>query len=243
MGNASETRMPSLIVEPLASRHDRAAFSCGTPRLDESLQRYAAQNRKRDLAQCSVLTPRTGTAEIMGYYTLSGHAIEVTALPPDLARRLPIGIPLPATLLRQMAVDTRFQGQGYGEKLALHALHTALRATREVALIGVVVDALTDGLVRFYAKPKLGFVELRDRPRHLIAPMNRIRAMFPDDTAEVPDVFDLIERATQMHALVNDARDSLRDLSAGAVSGRVGEIIDDLQQRLDALRVTRGRAE
>jgi len=82
MGNASETRMPSLIVEPLASRHDRAAFSCGTPRLDEYLQRYAAQNRKRDLAQCFVLTPRTGTAEIMGYYTLSGHAID------DLRQRL-----------------------------------------------------------------------------------------------------------------------------------------------------------
>ncbi len=179
----------------------------------------------------------------MGYYTLSGHAIEVTALPPDLARRLPTGIPLPATLLGQMAVDMRYQGQGYGEKLVLHALRTALRATREVASIGVVVDALTDELVRFYAKPTLGFVELRDRSRHLTAPMNRIRAMFPDDTAEVPDVFDLIERATQMRALLNDARDSLRDLSAGAVSGRVGEIIDDLQQRLDALRVTRGRAE
>ncbi len=82
MGNASETRMPSLIVEPLASRHDRAAFSRGTPRLDEYLQRYAAQNRKRDLAQCFVLTPRTGTAEIMGYYILSGHAID------DLRQRL-----------------------------------------------------------------------------------------------------------------------------------------------------------
>ncbi len=248
MGNTFGARMPSLIVEPLASRrvasrHDRAAFSCGTSRLDEYLQRYAAQNRKRDLAQCFVLTPWAGTSEIMRYYTLSGRAIEVTALPPDLARRLPIGIPLPATLLRQMAVDTRFQGQGYGEKRVLHALHTAPRATREVALIGVVVDALTDGLVRFYAKPTLGFVELRDRPRHLIALMNRIRAMFPDDAAEVPDVFDLIERATQMRDLLNDARDSLQNLSAGAVSGRVGEIIDDLQQRLDALRVTRGRAE
>ncbi len=243
MGNASETNRPSLIVEPLASRHDRAAFSCGTPRLDEYLQRYAVQNRKRDLAQCFVLTPRAGTSEIMGYYTLSGHAIEVTALPSDLARRLPTGIPLPATLLGQMAVDTRYQGQGYGEKLVLHALRTALRATREVASIGVVVDALTDELVRFYAKPTLGFVELRDRPRHLTAPMNRIRAMFPDDAADVPDVFDLTERATQMRGLLNDARDSLQNLSVNDVSGRVGEIIDDLQQRLDALQARQGGTE
>lgn len=174
-------------------RHDRAAFSCGTPELDTYIHRYAGQDRRRDLAQCFVLLPRAGSAEIMGYYTLSGYAIEVTALPAELAGRLPSAILLPATLLGRMAIDKRRHGQGYGTLLLLHALRAALRASRQVASTGVVVDALTDDLIPFYARH--GFVALSDRPRHLLAPMNRLRAMFPAEATGLADISDLITGA------------------------------------------------
>jgi len=80
----------------------------------------------------------------------------------------------------------------------LHALRAALRAAHRVASIGVAVDALNDELVTFYTKPKLGFVVLLDRPRHLLMPMSRVRAMFPSEAAGLQDVSDLIENASGM---------------------------------------------
>lgn len=194
VGDIPEVNRSGLQVEPLASHHDRAAFSCGTPELDHYIQRYARQDGKRDLAQCFVLAPHAGSRECIGYYTLSSHGIEITALPPDLAQRLPSNILLPATLLGRLAVATPFQDKGYGTLLLLHALRSALGATRQIALIGVVVDALTDELAPFYTKR--GFIELLDRPRHIIVPMNRLRAMFPEEAARIPDATDLIERAS-----------------------------------------------
>lgn len=221
-------------VEPLASHHDRAAFSCGTPDLDAYIWRYARQDARRDLSRCFVLVPHAGSREIIGYYTLSNYGIQITALPADLARRLPSNILLPATLLGRLAVDGRYQAYGYGKLLLVHALRAALRTAHRVASLGVVVDARTDDLVPFYTKR--GFVALHDRPRHLIVPMNRIRAMFPDDVAGLPDVSDVIEAAAEMADLIDSAQTSLLALNPAEVSERVQEIVAELQRRLEAFR-------
>lgn len=198
MGNDPESDRTHVKVEQLAAYHNRAAFSCGTPELDDYIRRYARQNARRDLSQCFVLVSQAGDPDVMGYSTLSGYTVETTALPPPLAQRLPPNLLLPATLLGRMAVDMRYQGQGYGEKLVLHALRVALRAAHRVASIGVAVDALNDEVVTFYTKPKLGFVVLLDRPRHLLIPMSRVRAMFPTEATGLEAVSDLIEDASKM---------------------------------------------
>ncbi len=97
MGDSAEDGRPPPTIELLAPHHDRAAFSCGISALDDYIHRYVSQDRKRDLSQCFVLAPHAGRPEIMGYYTLSGYGIEISAMPPDLAKRLPATILLPAT--------------------------------------------------------------------------------------------------------------------------------------------------
>ena len=47
-----------LVVELLASHHNRAAFSCGVPSLDAYLHKQAGQDMRRDLAVCYVLQER-----------------------------------------------------------------------------------------------------------------------------------------------------------------------------------------
>ena len=84
---ARKTSCSRLQVEPLASIHDRASFSCGVSALDPYLQQQAGQDLKRNLAAVFVLTADGNT--VAGFYTLSAHSILAAELPPDLAKKLP----------------------------------------------------------------------------------------------------------------------------------------------------------
>ena len=160
------------IIEPLGPNHDRAAFSCGVPSLDEYLQRQASQDQKRNLAAVFILTP--DGKSVAGFYTLSAHAIEADRLPDDLARKLP-RFPIPATLLGRMAIAQTMRGQGLGEFLLLHSLERALQASRQVASWAVLVDA-KEGAREFYIK--LDFIPFPGQPNRLFLPMKTIEKMF-----------------------------------------------------------------
>ena len=82
------TRNPKLDyrIEPLGSRHDRAAFSSGVAALDIYIQRQARQDMERNLAAVFVLTSDGKT--IAGFYTLSAHSIHAAELPDELTGKL-----------------------------------------------------------------------------------------------------------------------------------------------------------
>jgi len=155
---------------PLGPQHDRAAFSCGVEALDRYLRERARQDTARNLAAVFVL--HDSANRIIGYYTLSAYAIEPSALPESLARKLPPRQLVPATLLGRLAVDRQHQGQQLGRLLLVDALLRAERATNEVASMAVVVHAIDDAVVRFYER--FGFGSFSDNPRNLFLPMRQI---------------------------------------------------------------------
>ena len=106
---------PALVIEPLASQHDRTNFSCGEPALDAYLQRQASQDMRRRIAQVFVAVG-DGPGMIAGYYTVSAASFQKDELPPALAKRLP-HYPVPAAVLGRLAVDRGYQGRGLGELL------------------------------------------------------------------------------------------------------------------------------
>lgn len=61
---------PAFAIEPLAARHDRAAFSRGSEPLDSYLRTQAGQDIRRHIPHCFVAVPAGGNI-IAGYYTLS----------------------------------------------------------------------------------------------------------------------------------------------------------------------------
>ena len=69
--------------------HDRSAFDCGVPVLNEYLQRYADQHRKRGLTSVFVLVDSDEPASILGYYTLSAAKVNAGRFPPAEGKRLP----------------------------------------------------------------------------------------------------------------------------------------------------------
>jgi predicted GNAT family N-acyltransferase len=171
---AVEIDRPRFVIEPLGPRHDRTAFSCGVEALDIYLQKQAGQDFKKRAAVPFVITPDGRT--IAGYYTLSQYAVQLDAVPADLARKLPKYPVVPATLLGRLAVGTAFRGQGLGSMLLMDALYRALQHSKELASAGVVVDAKDAAALAFYKK--YGFLELPTVERRLFLPMGTVEQLF-----------------------------------------------------------------
>ncbi len=163
-------------IEPLGD-HDRAAFSCGVEPLDRYLKQQASQDARRNVAVPFVLV--TPENRIAGYYTLSVAVVKGDDLPPELLKklRLPRYPELPATLIGRLAVDVTYRGQRLGELLLLHALRRCWLGSRQVASLGVIVDAKDETARRFYLH--YGFLPFPDNDKRLFLPMKAIGELFP----------------------------------------------------------------
>lgn len=162
-------------IEPLGKKHDRVVFSCGDDALDTYLKKRASQDAKKKIATTFVMAD-SQTSAVIGYYTLSATSILLADLPDKTARRLPKYPHVPATLLGRLAIDSRYQGRGYGELLIIDALRRALQATTEVASYAVVVDAINERARSFYEHYE--FYAFPDRKLRLFLPMKTIADLF-----------------------------------------------------------------
>lgn len=114
-------------------------------------------------------------ATVAGYYTLAAFGITPASLPSEVTRRLPRYDQFPATRIGRLAVDRRYQGQGLGQRLLMHALESGYRAAPEIAAMAVVVDAKDDAARRFYER--YGFERFLDDEYRLYLPMATIEQL------------------------------------------------------------------
>jgi len=84
-----------------------------------------------------------------GFYSLSALSVDVADLPSDEARKLP-KLPIPATLLGRLAVDSAHQGQKLGQALLFDALVRAYNGRTQVGAMAVIVDAKHGRARAFY---------------------------------------------------------------------------------------------
>lgn len=116
--------------------------------------------------------PEAGSAEIIGYYTLTMSEVASAIVP---QKGLPSAQPIPVALLGRLAVALSAQGQGIGERLLFAALSNALQASSRIGCFAVVVDAINDNAARFYSR--YGFRILSDDVLHLFLTLKDIRKM------------------------------------------------------------------
>lgn len=154
-------------IEALGRAHDRASFACGSPALDQYLQRFASASRRYNTAATFVAVDDPSPA-VLGYYTLSMSAVVADVWPAP--QQLPGHVPV--TLIGRFAITRSHQGRGLGKLLLVDALKRAERAGHEVAAHAVVVDAIDDDAVAFYRH--FGFEPLLDDPQHLFLPMKAV---------------------------------------------------------------------
>lgn len=161
--------------EPLGPVHDRAAFSCGVPELDEYLKVLASQHARKKISATSVLLVDS-PYRIAGYHSLSSTRLNLGELPPSLAKLYPRYTEgIPATLVGRLAVDLGYRGHGWGAALLMNALERALLATSVVASAFIIVRAVDLQTTRFYKR--YGFSEFPGDSRRLYLPMKTVQQL------------------------------------------------------------------
>jgi GNAT superfamily N-acetyltransferase len=161
------------VIMELSADHDRSAFSCGQPSLDEFLKKYAGQNQKTGVSRTFVALKPAQKA-VRGYYSLSAGTVALDRVPEEQRRRLP-RYPVPVAHLGRLAVDTGAQGQGLGAFLLVDALRRIQTAADSIGIHAIEVVAIDEAAKRFYLK--YGFIELLDDPHHLYLSMKTVRKL------------------------------------------------------------------
>lgn len=150
--------------------HRVDAFSCGEAALDRWLHAYAGQTQKRDAARTFVTSDLDG--KVVGYYTLVAAQVEHEQATANVRRGLSRHFPIPVALLARLAVDASHQRSGLGRSLLHDALARVLRASEEIAIRAVTVDALNDRAVSFYRG--FGFEPTDLAPNTLMVPLQAV---------------------------------------------------------------------
>ncbi len=153
------------------NKHDRKRFDCGIIELNNYLKLMSNQQAKKDNARTFVLEDKNNPAHIIGFYTLTMTAVDMSHLPKTLQKKH-----YSATsggLIARLAVDKRYKGQGFGEWLLIDALKKLLNASNTVGFPIVIVDA-KDGAKAFYLR--YGFTSFTDEENKLFITIADVRA-------------------------------------------------------------------
>jgi predicted GNAT family N-acyltransferase len=156
---------------PIHKKYQRDHFDCGYPALDDYIKKYAKQNHEKGIAKTFVAIEDSTSLRVDGFYTLSASTIEFESLPDSSQKGLP-AYPIPAILIGKLAVDRAAKGQGLGTELLVDALLRAVKASQDVAVFAVRVDAIDSTARDFYLKYE--FIPFQDQPLSLFLPIKTI---------------------------------------------------------------------
>jgi predicted N-acetyltransferase YhbS len=149
---------------PLLATDDRQFFDCGRESLNHWFRRHAWRNQQGGVSRINVVTD-IDNSTLAGYISLSAAQIERSYLPKAAQRNQPD--PIPAILLGQLAVDTRYQGKGIARSLMQFALSTTVRLSKEIGCFCILTHPLDEGIRNFYRD--FGFEDLPFDPKGSMA--------------------------------------------------------------------------
>lgn len=166
----------ALIVTALDKAvHDRSAFDCGEPALNDFLKTKAARHQTQRASRTFVLVDSANPYGIIGFYTLSNCQIAREQIAEQEARSLPLH-PIPAVMLTRMGVDRAQQGRRYGQWLLMDALKRCALVGQQTGVYALLVDAKNETVKHFYER--FGFTAIAGRPLTLYLPLETaLRAM------------------------------------------------------------------
>jgi GNAT superfamily N-acetyltransferase len=153
-------------------RHRVEQFRCGHDDLDRWLRAYAGQGQRRDAARTFVTAEDDG--KVAGYYTLVAAQVEYEQATASVRRGLSHHFPIPVALLARLAVAIPYQRKGLGRSLLLDALQRVLRASDELAIRAVTVEAVDERASSFYRG--FGFEATSLARDTLMVPLQAIRS-------------------------------------------------------------------
>jgi GNAT superfamily N-acetyltransferase len=162
----------SWLIEPLDKSHDRKAFDCGRPSLDDFLKLHASNYTKRKHARVFVAV-RPDDPTVGGYYTLSADSVAFEEWPTTASKKWPKHR-VPVILLGRLAVDRLAQGQKLGALLLGDAIFRATQVSVAVGACALRVEAIDGSAAAFYRHH--GFEPFADQPLYLFLPLGTVTA-------------------------------------------------------------------
>lgn len=149
-------------------------FSCSDAILNTYLQCYALQDQLALKSICLLLV--NPKHDIIGYITLGTSSINATHFHYSSRKitKSPKGHH-PVFVIKRLAIDIRFRGNGYGRHLILAALKQAYNSSSSIGASAVFVYP-NDGIPAKYYQ-KLGFIDLPNEQK-LFLSMQQLHAMF-----------------------------------------------------------------
>lgn len=151
-----------------AHLHDRQAFQCGEPALDEYLRKYALQQSAKGLSAVFVLVDSAQPRKILGFYTLSATHMGAEQLSTAERKKLP-RYPIPCFRMGRLARSADSAGTGLGAILIGLAVDRCLKARTHVGAYALLVDAKSEKAKTFYQH--YGFTPFADSPMALYLPL------------------------------------------------------------------------
>jgi len=170
-------------VELDRTQHDRNSFDCGAAELNHFLKTQAVKHMESGISRTVVL-PESALLmdekqQICAFYTLAASSISRSNLPNRLAKKLP-HYPVPVFVLAQMAVDSKYHGQGLGRVTIIAALKHFAEINAHMRAYAVVVDCLTKEMECFYAKYGFEILCLHQDRIRMFLPMQTVIQLFKE---------------------------------------------------------------
>lgn len=150
--------------------HDRQAFDCGVPALNEYLWHFAEQHRRKDISAAYVMVDSEQPKIILGYYTLSAAEVDASRLSEQDRKKLP-RYPVPCFRMGRLACRNDRKGQGLGKLLVGCAVDRCVQARAQIAAYALIVDAKDIKAKGFYEH--FGFKAFADQPLTLYLPLGK----------------------------------------------------------------------
>lgn len=172
---------PPFTIQPFDPKtHDRAAFSCGVPQIDNYLKLTAKKGSKADVVRVWVVIDAQNS--IVGFYGINMHAIDIKEMPDAYQKKAGKHGLLPAAFIAMIGVDETQQGNGIGSALVADALCRIARVSEEIGTCVIILDVFDDGDADTVARRKsyyetFGFIPLPDQPLRLFMPVQTAREL------------------------------------------------------------------
>jgi GNAT superfamily N-acetyltransferase len=157
----------------LTEDHNVSSFDCGIEALNTFLQSHALQNQRNNSARTFVST-RTGTAEVVGFYSLSAASVDFEQTPERIRKGL-ARHEVPLVLLARLAVGESCKGQGLGASLLQDAFLRFMNVQEVIGARALLAHAKDASAKAFYEK--WGFVSTEGLPLHLYILTKNIKAV------------------------------------------------------------------
>lgn len=180
MPNKAEDQPPFTIQPFDPKTHDRAAFSCGVPQIDNYLKLTAKKGSKADVIRVWVVLDANNS--IVGFYDINMHAADVKDMPEAYKKKAGRHGMLPAAFIAMIGVDESQQGNGIGSALVADSLSRIARVSDEIGACIIILDVFDDGDQGAVARRKtyyeeFGFIPLPDQPLRLFMPVQTAREL------------------------------------------------------------------